>query len=128
MPVSIFGREPALWLTLVSVLTKAATAFGLDLTIDQQAVINATAAAVVGLIVALLVHDGAVAAVIGLTQAVLALSLGFGAHLGADQQVSIMAVVAIAVGMYTRTQVTAPVAAKAPLPPLTAAPGDAYGG
>ncbi|MFC8447692.1 hypothetical protein [Kitasatospora sp. NPDC057223] len=117
----ILGREPALWLTLVAVLVKAATAFGLDLTVDQQAGVNALAAAVVGLIVAILVHDGAVAAVLGLAQAALALSLGFGAHLGADQQVSIMAVVAIAVGMYTRTQVTAPVAAKAPLPPLTVA-------
>ncbi len=115
----ILGREPALWLALVAVLVKAAAAFGLDVSVDQQAVVNAVAAAVVGLIVAFIVHDGAVAAVIGLAQAVLALAVGFGAHLDADRQAILMSLVAVAVGMYTRTQVTAPVAAKAPLPPLT---------
>jgi len=124
----ILGREPAMWLMLVSVIVKGATAFGLDLSTDRQAVINATAAAVVGLVVAAIVHEGAVAAILGLAQAGLALSVGFGAHLSADRQAAVMAAVAIAVGMYTRTQVTAPVPAKAPLPPLTAVSGDAYGG
>ncbi|OKI16645.1 hypothetical protein [Streptomyces sp. CB03911] len=124
----ILGREPALWLSLVAVLVKTGTAFGLDLTVDQQSVINAAAAALVGLAVAVIAHDSVSAALLGAVQAVIALAVGFGLHWGADQQAVVMSLVAIAVGMYTRTQVTAPVSAKAPLPPLTAVPGDAYGG
>lgn len=124
----ILGREPALWLTLVAVLVKVATAYGLNLTIDQQALVNAAAAAIVGLVIAAIVHEGAVAAITGLTQAGIALAVGFGAHLSADQQAALMSLVAIAVGMYVRTQVTAPVSAKAALPPLTAVTNDPYGG
>jgi hypothetical protein len=54
----IFGREPALWLALLAVIVKLSTAFGLDLTDKQQAVINAAAAALVGVLVAISVHDG----------------------------------------------------------------------
>lgn len=108
----LFGREPALWLALVAVGVKLATAFGLDVSSDQQAVINAVAAAVVGLIVAILVHDGVSAAILGLAQAVLALAVGFGLDWSADQQAVVMSAAAALVGMFVRTQVTAPIARK----------------
>jgi hypothetical protein len=118
----IFGREPALWLALVAVGVKLLTAFGLDVSTDQQAVINAVAAAVVGLTVAVMVHDGVSSAVLGLLQAVVALAVGFGLHLSADQQAVIMSAAAAVVAMFVRTQVTAP---KPPAgkPALTAARG-----
>lgn len=116
----ILGREPAMWLALVASLVKLAAAFGLNVSQDQQAIINALAAALVGVIVAYLVHDGGAAAIVGLAQAALATAVGFGLHWNANQQAVVMVTVAIAVGMWTRTQVTAPVPATDPAPPTTA--------
>lgn len=107
--MKIFGREPALWLALVAVGVKLLTAFGLDLSSGQQAVVNATAAAIVGLVVALMVHDGISSAVLGLAQAALALAVGFGLDWSADQQAVVMSAAAALVAMFVRTQVTAPV-------------------
>jgi hypothetical protein len=109
--MKIFGREPALWLALVAIVVKLATAFGLDLTNDQQAVINAVAAAVVGVLVAFSVHDGIGAAVLGLVQAGLALAVGFGLHWSPDQQSTVLSLASALVAMWTRTQVTAKVPA-----------------
>jgi hypothetical protein len=108
----IFGREPALWLALISILVKAGAAFGLDVSVDQQALINAVAAALVGLAVAAVAHDGLSAAIVGGAQAVIALAVGFGLDWSADQQAVVMSLVAAAVAMWTRTQVTAPVPAR----------------
>jgi hypothetical protein len=105
----ILGREPALWLALVAVGVKCLTAFGLDVSTDQQAVINACAAAIVGVVVAVMVHDGVSAAVLGLVQAGIALAVGFGLHWSADQQAVVMSASAALVGMFVRTQVTAKV-------------------
>lgn len=111
----IFGREPALWLALVAVLVKVLSAFWGHVNVDQQAVINAAAAAAVGLIVAAMVGDGIVAAVLGFVQAVIALAVGFGLHLSSDRQALLMSLATVIVAMFTRTQVVAPVAAR-PLP------------
>lgn len=105
----IFGREPALWLALIAVAVKLSTAFGLDLSSDEQAVVNATAAALVGLIVAAMVHDGIGAAVLGLVQAAVALAVGFGLHWAPEQQAVVLSFAAALVAMWTRTQVQAPV-------------------
>jgi nicotinamide riboside transporter PnuC len=105
----IFGREPALWLALVAVGVKLLTAFGLDVSADQQSVINAVAAAFVGVVVAVMVHDGISAAVLGLVQSAVALAVGFGLDWSADQQAVVMSAAAAIVGMFVRTQVTAPV-------------------
>ena len=110
-PVLILKREPAAWLTLIAVVVKLAAAFGLDVSADQQSAINAVAAAAMGLLVAVLAHDGAGAAVIGLAQAALALALGFGLAWCADRPAVVMAAVPVVVGMWDRTQVTAPVPA-----------------
>jgi hypothetical protein len=108
----IFGREPALLLALISILIKTLAAFGLNVTVDQQALINAVAAALVGLLVAVATHDGAAAALLGAAQAVVALAVGFGLQWSTDQQAVVMSLVAAAVAMWTRTQVTAPVPAR----------------
>lgn len=103
------GREPALWLALVAVGVKMLTAFGLDVSTGQQAVINAAASAIVGLAVAVMVHDGISAAVLGLVQAAVALAVGFGLDWSADQQAVVMSASAAIVAMFVRTQVTAKV-------------------
>lgn len=110
----IFGREPALGLALIAILVKTGAAFGLNVTADQQAVINAAASAIVGLVIAVMVHDGLPAAILGTAQAVLALAVGFGLHWSADQQAVVMSLAAAIVAMFVRTQVTAPAPASIP--------------
>ena len=109
--VKFWGREPALLLGLLAVAVKLASAFGLNVSTDQQALINAFAAAAVGVAVAVIAHDGVSAAVLGLTQAALALAVGFGLHWSPDQQAVVMAFAQAVVAMWTRSQVTAPVPA-----------------
>lgn len=105
----ILGREPALWLALVAVAVKLSTAFGLDLTDGQQAVINAAAAAAVGIAVAVMTRDGVAAAALGFVQAGIALAVGFGLHWSPDQQAVALSFASAIVAMWTRTQVTAKV-------------------
>lgn len=105
--VKIFGREPAAWLALVAVAVKLLAAFGVGITADQQAVVNAVAAAAVGLLVAVLAHDALAAPLYGFAQAALALAVGFGLHWTADQQAVVLGFVQVAIAMFVRTQVTA---------------------
>ncbi|MFE4857395.1 hypothetical protein [Streptomyces sp. NPDC056670] len=112
--MKIFGREPAAILAFVAVAIKLAAAFGLDLTSDQQAVLNAVAAAAVGLIVAVMAHDALAAPFYGFAQAGLALAVGFGLHWSADQQAVVLSFVQVAIAMFVRTQVIA----KTPAPAL----------
>jgi len=106
----LFGREPALWLGLISSLVMFAGAFGLNLSADQQALINAASAALFGLLTAwFIAKDGLTAAILGFVQAVLALAVGFGLNLSSDKQTIIMVVVSALTSMFVRTQATAPV-------------------
>lgn len=113
MSTRILGREPAAWLSLIAVAVKLLAAFGLDVSAEQQASINAVAAASMGVLIALLASDGLGAAIIGFAQSGLALALGFGLDWSADQQAVVMAAVTVVIGMWDRTQVIAPVPAAA---------------
>lgn len=114
----ILKREPAMWLGLVAVLVKMGAAFGLDVSGEQQAVVNALAAALVGLVLAVMADDGVGAAVLGFVQAALALAVGFGLDWSAERQAVVLSVAAAVVAMFDRTQVTAPVPASAVQPPV----------
>lgn len=106
------ARDPALFLTAFATLVRLGAAFGLDLTGDQQAVLNAAATAIASAVVAIWVRrEGQVAAVLGAIQVGLALAVGFGAHLSAENQALIMSAVGAVVAMFIRTQVVAPVTA-----------------
>jgi hypothetical protein len=107
-----FRREPAIYLTLFATAVRLLGAYVIHLTDGQQAVLNAVATAVASLIVAFLVADGQVAAILGLAQAFLALAVGFGLSIDGEQQAIIMSFVGAAVAMFVRTQVVAPVPAK----------------
>lgn len=113
MTPKLFGREPALWLSLVAIVVKLISAFGVEVSVDTQAWINGAAAAGVGLILAIVAKDGIGAAVLGFAQAALALAVGLGLDWSVDQQAVVMTFVAIVVGMFDRTQVIAPVPAGA---------------
>ena len=109
----IFNREPAALLAFVAVAIKLLAAFGVGISTDQQAVLNAVAAAGVGLAVAVMAHDALAAPLYGLAQAALALAVGFGLHWTADQQAVVLSFVQVAIAMFVRTQVTARVPAPA---------------
>ncbi|PBC80188.1 hypothetical protein BX265_5026 [Streptomyces sp. TLI_235] len=109
-------REPALWLAFIASLVKMGGAFWLSLTPERQALVNALAAAAVGLIVALVAHDALGAPIVGTIQAGLALAVGLGLHWSADRQAIVMTAVGAGVAMWTRTQVTASAGARPALP------------
>ncbi|MFE7111747.1 hypothetical protein ACFU98_29385 [Streptomyces sp. NPDC057575] len=111
--MKIFNREPAVLLGLVAVLVKLVAAFGIEVSGEQQAVINAVAAAAVGVALAVMAHDGVGAALLGFIQAAVALAVGFGLDWSAEQQAVVLSVAAGVVAMWDRTQVTAPVPAGA---------------
>lgn len=118
--MKIFGREPALILGFIAVVVKLAAAFGLDVTTEQQAWINAVAAAAVGLAIAFMVKDGIGAGVLGFVQAALALAVGLGLDWSTEQQAIVMSFAAAVVAMWDRTQVIAPVpATPSPVRPVS---------
>ena len=113
-PALIFGREPALYITLAGTAIKLIAAFLIDLNSQQQSALNAIVAAAAGLLIAHMVKDGQVAAILGMVQALIALAIGFGLRIDADTQAVVMSFAATAAAMFTRTQVTAPVQPQTP--------------
>lgn len=110
--MKILGREPVYILAFVAVALKLASAYGLDVTAEQQAVIMAVLSGVVALIEAIVLRTGAAAAaIVNLAQACLALFLGFGLDLSAEQQALWMLLVEGAVALFLRREVTAPIPA-----------------
>jgi hypothetical protein len=106
------SRDPALWLTLFATAVRLGAAFLFEISDEQQAVLNATATAVASLIVAVWVRrDGQVAALLGTAQALLALAIGFGLDVSAENQAVIMSFVGALAAAFIRTQVVAPVSA-----------------
>lgn len=121
--MKIFGREPAAFVALAAVAIKLLAAFGIHLSSDQQAVLNAVAAAAVGVVVAVMAHDALAAPLYGLAQAALALAVGFGLHWSADQQAIVLSFVQVVLAMFLRTQITAKVQTGDLTPPAPVKPG-----
>lgn len=106
------ARDPALWLFLVATGVRLFSAFVIQVDDDTQALINALATAVASALVALIVRrDGQVPALLGVAQALLALAVGLGLHVSAENQALIMSFVGGLAAAFVRTQVTAPVSA-----------------
>jgi hypothetical protein len=111
MNVKFFGREPALFLGLIAVTVQVVSAFWVHVTVDQQAVVNAASAAVVGVIVAIVAHDSLSAPILGAAQAVMSLAVGFGQNWAPDKQATVLALVSALVAVFVRQVVTAPTGA-----------------
>jgi nicotinamide riboside transporter PnuC len=105
----IFGREPALWAALLNAVVYVLCAWIFHPSPQVEAGIIAVISAVLGIVVAVSTKDGVSAAILGLVKAVLALLLGFGLKMSADQQAGILALAAALTGMFVRTQATAPI-------------------
>lgn len=106
----LFGREPALWLSMIATLVILGTAFGLRLSPEAQGAINAISFAFFGLLTAYFVaRDGLQAAILGFIKAAMALAISFGLQWSGDKQSAIMAAVGTVVAMFIRSTATAPV-------------------
>lgn len=109
----VYGREPAVWLAAVGALWQILSAFGLDFDPQLQSIVTAVVAAVLGLVVAVQVHDGVIAALSGLIAAGLSLVSHFALHWSAETQASVVgAVMLIVAAFVVRPSVTAPVSAE----------------
>lgn len=100
----IFGREPALVSGLIESILALAVAFGLHWSTAQVGLVNAVAAAVLGVYTAWATKETLASAVIALSKSVLSLLIGFGLDLTADQTATVIAVVTLALSMFNRTQ------------------------
>jgi nicotinamide riboside transporter PnuC len=103
----IFGREPALWAALLNAIVYILCAWIFHPSPEVEAGIIAVISAVLGMVVAFSTKDGVSAAILGLVKSMLALLLGFGLKMTADQQAGILSLAAAFTGMFVRTQATA---------------------
>jgi hypothetical protein len=102
----IFHKEPALWLALVASVVSVGSNFILHWSPEQQALVNAVAFALVGVLTAWSVDRGGLgAAILGFVGAVISLGVGFGWHLNATDQALLATLAAAVVAMFVRTQV-----------------------
>lgn len=108
--MKIFGREPVYLLGFIAALLQALSAFGVDISDGTQTAINAASAAAVGVITAIVLKNGALAAMlVQFAQAVMALCVGLGLDWSADHQSKVMAAIAALITLWLRERVTAPV-------------------
>lgn len=108
--MKVFGREPVYILAVVAIGLKLAAAYGLDVSADQQTLINTVLACLVAVISAVVLKTGALgAAILQFASALLALFLGFGLDLSAAEQAGWMSLVAAVVALFEHREVTAPV-------------------
>lgn len=108
--MKLLGREPALILGFIAALVKL-IGYQLDVSAGTQTAINVLAAAIVGLILAIVAKSGAwAAAVLQVAQAVFALIAGLGWDWSADKQALWMAAIAAGLALYERTQIVPPIA------------------
>lgn len=107
---TMWGREPALWLGFIAAAVQSLTAFGISVSPGVQTAVNAIATAIVGIISAIVLKNGALgAALMQFATAGMALIVGLGLDWNTERQGWVMALVAAGIALFTRTQVTAPV-------------------
>lgn len=108
MPV-LLGREPALLLGLIAAGVKL-LGYEFNVSDGVQTGINAVAAGVVAIIIAIVAKNGAWgAAILQTAQAVMALFVGLGLNWSADRQALWMAAIAALLAVVERFIVTPPV-------------------
>lgn len=109
----VYGREPAVWLAAVGAAWQILSAFGLDFDPKLQSIVTAVVAAVLGLVVAVQVHDGIIAAVTGLVTAGISLVSYFALDWSTETQAQVVgAIMLIVAAFVVRPAVTAPVSAE----------------
>jgi hypothetical protein len=102
-----------MWLAVLGAAWQIASAFGLHFSAGTQSVVTAIVAAVLGVIVAVQVHDGLVSAVNGLVVAGVSLVSYYCLHWTPEHQAELVAAVMIVFNFFfVRPNVVAPVGAE----------------
>lgn len=111
---TIFGRDAAFWLSLTSAAVAFFSSVVVPLSIEQQGVLNAGVAAVLGLAgIGFLKAEQSVAAVVTVFKALIAVGLAFGWSLAPEVQSSTMVLVELVLtGVLIRPNVVAKVPPK----------------
>jgi uncharacterized membrane protein len=105
----VYGREPAVWMAAVGAVWQILSAFGLGFDPQLQSIITAIVAAVLGVIVAVQVGDGIIAALNGLVVAGVSLVAYFGFGWDSETQAKVVGAAMLIVAWFvTRPNVTAP--------------------
>ncbi len=108
--MKVFGREPVYILAVIAIALKLAAAYGLDVSENQQTLINTVLSCIVAVASAVVLKTGAAgAAILQLASAGLALFVGFGLDLSAEQQAGWMSFVAAVLAVVEHREVEAPV-------------------
>lgn len=107
----IFGREPVALLAFIAVALKLGAAYGWDVSAELQTAIMVALSCLVAVAEAVILKNGAAfAALVNLGQAGIALLLGLGLHMSAEQQALWMLLIEGAIALVVvRPQVTAPI-------------------
>jgi hypothetical protein len=110
----IFGRDAAFWLSLTSAAIAFISATVAPLSVEQQGVLNAGVAAVLGLAsIGFLAAEKSVAAVVSVFKALIAIGLAFGWSLSPEVQSSAMVLVELVLtGVLVRPNVVSKVPPK----------------
>lgn len=110
----IFGREAAFWLSLTSAAVAFFSAVFAPLSVEQQGVLNAAVAAVLGLTsIGFLKAEQSVAAVVTVFKALAAVGLAFGWKFAPEVQSTAMVLVELVLtGLLVRPNVVAKVPPK----------------
>lgn len=110
---TIFGREPAAWVGLVeafiAVLVLLPVAGALNIDQEWAVLFMAVVSAGAGVFTAWATKDTALGAITGLVKALIGLVAYYGLDLGPELQASVLALTAVVIGFFQRTQ-TSPIA------------------
>lgn len=106
---TLFGREPAMLLNILTAVIALASSVFFHLTVDQQGTLNVVVSTVLGLVIAIKVRGGTwVAALMAFAQALIAAALAWNFELAPDVQAGVLVLIAAVGGFATRAVVTAP--------------------
>lgn len=103
---TIFGREPAAWVGLIEATLALAVAFAFGVDQTTFGPIMAVVSAAAGVYTAWATRDTMLGVILGLVKAVVGLTAVYGLALADNQVGAIMAITAVLVGFFQRTQTT----------------------
>lgn len=107
--VRIFNRELAVWLATVAAVFQVVTSYGFDASGHVQGIVTAVVVFVFGVYTAVKTGGGIVALVTGIMTALFSLFAAFNLDWTAGKQTFWIAAATAVLGLFVRTQVTAPV-------------------
>lgn len=106
----VFNREPAMLLAVLGAGWQILAAFGIGFSAETQSLVTAGVAAVLGLIVAIKVHDGIISAINGVVVAGVSAVSYYAMHWDAEGQAKLVGAIMIVFTFFiVRQNVTAPV-------------------